>query len=75
MHPADQNEAFAALQAQAMTAEEIGARFGLSARMVKQRLRLGAASPSLMALYREGDIHLDQLMAFCLTDDHAAQER
>ncbi len=75
MHPADQFEAFAALQAQGLTAEDIGARFGLTARAVRQRLRLGAASPRLMALYREGDITLDQLMAFCLTDDHAAQER
>jgi len=33
---------------------------------VRQRLRLGAGSPALMALYREGTINLDQLMAFCL---------
>ena len=75
MRPADQFEAFAALQAQGLTAEDIGARFSLTARAVRQRLRLGAASPRLMALYREGDITLDQLTAFCLTDDHAAQER
>jgi ParB family transcriptional regulator, chromosome partitioning protein len=75
MHPADQYDAFAALHADGMSAEDIGARFGLSARGVKQRLRLGAASPKLMSLYREGEISLDQLMAFCLTDDHAAQER
>jgi ParB family chromosome partitioning protein len=75
MHPADQFEAFAALQVQGLTAEDIGARFGLSARVVKQRLRLGAASPRLMARYRDDEITLDQLMAFCLTDDHAAQER
>ena len=58
-----------------MTAEEIGARFGLAMRTVKQRLRLGAASPVLIALYREGNMTLDQLMAFCLTDNHAMQER
>lgn len=76
MHPADQYEAFAQLQADGgLSAEEIGARFGLSARTVKQLLRLGAASPKLMALYRDDEINLDQLMAFCLTDDHAAQER
>jgi ParB family chromosome partitioning protein len=75
MHPADQYEAFAALHAGGMSAEDVGARFGLSERTVKQRLRLGAASPKLMALYREGALRLDQLMAFCLTDDHAAQER
>jgi ParB family transcriptional regulator, chromosome partitioning protein len=75
MHPADQYEAFATLHLQGMTAEDIGARFGIAARAVKQRLRLGAASPVLIALYRAGDMTLDQLMAFCLTDDHAMQER
>jgi ParB family chromosome partitioning protein len=56
MHPADQYEAFATLHAQGMTAEDIGARFGLTARTVKQRLRLGAASPVLLAIYREGQM-------------------
>ena len=75
MHPADQYEAFAALRAGGMTAQDIAARYGLSARTVEQRFRLGAASPTLMTLYRDGEISLDQLMAFCLTDDHAVQER
>jgi ParB family transcriptional regulator, chromosome partitioning protein len=41
---------------------------------VKQRLKLAAVSPKLMALYREGELTLDQLMAFTLTDDHGRQE-
>jgi ParB family transcriptional regulator, chromosome partitioning protein len=75
MHPADRYEAFAALHEQGMTAEDIGARFGYPVRTVKQLLRLGAASPRLMADYRAGEMTFDQLTAFCLTDDHAAQER
>ncbi len=76
MHPADQYEAFARLhRGQGLAVADIAARFGLPDAIVRQRLRLGAASPALMALYREGAMTLDQLMAFCLTDDHAAQER
>jgi ParB family chromosome partitioning protein len=74
MHPADQFEAFAALQAQGLSADDIAARFGLPARIVQQRLRLGAASPKILAAYRDGILNLDQVMAFCLTDDHARQE-
>lgn len=43
--------------------------------MVKQRLRLGAVSPKLMQVYRDGDLTLDQLMAFAITEDHARQEQ
>jgi ParB family chromosome partitioning protein len=74
MHPADQFEAFATLQAQGLSAEDISARFGLTVRTVQQRLRLGAASPKILATYREGVLGLDQVMAFCLTDDHVRQE-
>jgi ParB family chromosome partitioning protein len=76
MHPADQYEAFAKLHnEQGMSAEDIAARFGVTAAVVKQRLKLGAISPKLMKLYRDDELNLDQLTAFAFTDDHAAQER
>jgi len=76
MHPADQFEAFRDLaQRRGYGAEEIGARFGVSAAIVRQRLRLGAVSPVLMAIYREGNLTLDQLMAFAVCEDHARQEQ
>ncbi|MND38613.1 Chromosome-partitioning protein Spo0J [compost metagenome] len=76
MHPADEFEAFRELaDNRGWGAEEIAARFGVSAHVVKQRLRLGAVSPKLMQVYREGDLTLDQLMAFAITDDHARQEQ
>lgn len=75
MHPADQFEAFRALNVeQGMGVEDIAARFGVSAQTVRQRLRLGAVSPRLMQTYRDGDLTLDQLIAFCITEDHARQE-
>jgi ParB family chromosome partitioning protein len=76
MHPADQYEAFAKLHNEdGMSAEDIAARFGVTAAVVRQRLKLGAVSPKLMTLYRKGDMNLDQLSAFAITDDHERQER
>lgn len=76
MHPADQFEAFRELhEERGWGAEEIAARFGITAHVVRQRLRLGAVSPKLMQVYRDGDLTLDQLMAFAITDDHARQEQ
>ena len=75
MHPADQFEAFKKLaEERGFGAEEIAARFGVTPHVVRQRLRLGAVSPKLMEVYRNGDLALDQLMAFAITEDHARQE-
>jgi ParB family transcriptional regulator, chromosome partitioning protein len=75
MHPADQFEAFKKLaEERGFGAEEIAARFGVTPHVVRQRLRLGAVSPKLMDIYRNGDLALDQLMAFAITEDHARQE-
>ena len=76
MHPADEFERFRELAAgKGWGAEEIGARFGKTAAVVKQRLRLGAVSPKLLQVYREDGLTLDQLMAFAITEDHARQEQ
>jgi ParB family chromosome partitioning protein len=76
MHPADQYEAFANLAREhGMAAEDIAARFGVTASVVKQRMKLGAVAPALMQVYREDGMTLDQLMGFTITDDHARQER
>jgi ParB family chromosome partitioning protein len=76
MHPADQFEAFLELNRDhGMNAEDIAARFGVSAHVVKQRLKLAAISPVLMQAYRDEELNLDQLTAFAFTDDHAKQER
>ncbi|TPK84542.1 ParB/RepB/Spo0J family partition protein [Mesorhizobium sp. B2-4-17] len=76
MSPADQFEAFRRLsEERGWGAEEIAARFGITAHVVRQRLRLGAVSPKLMQVYRDGELTLDQLMAFAITDDHARQEQ
>jgi ParB family transcriptional regulator, chromosome partitioning protein len=75
MHPADQFEAFKKLaDERGFGAEEIAARFGVTPHVVRQRLRLGAVSPKLMQVYRDGELTLEQLMAFAIAEDHARQE-
>ncbi|UQR64327.1 ParB/RepB/Spo0J family partition protein [Bradyrhizobium sp. C-145] len=75
MHPADQFEAFKKLaDERGFGAEEIAARFGVTPNVVRQRLRLGAISPKMMQAYRDGELCLDQLAAFAITDDHVRQE-
>ncbi len=77
MHVADQVEAFAGLHGggEGLGAEEIAARFGVSAHTVRQRLRLAAVSPVLIQAYRDGALTLDHLAAFAVTEDRAVQER
>jgi ParB family chromosome partitioning protein len=76
MHPADQFEAFQRLAVEkGYGPEEIGARFGVSAQVVRQRLRLGSAAPELMAAYRAGTLALDQLTAFCVSEDQDRQRQ
>jgi ParB family chromosome partitioning protein len=74
LHPADQFEAFLKLQKEGLPAEDIAARFGISATVVSQRLKLAAVSPRLMVEYRSGEMTLEQLMAFTITNDHKAQD-
>ena len=74
MHPADQLTAFKALIDSGHGIEDTAARFGVTPTVVRQRLKLAAVSPMLMSLYRKASMSLDQMMAFTVSDDHAAQE-
>jgi ParB family transcriptional regulator, chromosome partitioning protein len=58
-----------------MPVADVAARFGVTEAVVKQRLKLASVSPSLIAAYRKGEMTLQHIMAFTVTDDHEAQER
>ena len=75
LHPLDQFRAFQALREKGQGEEVIAAAFGVTAAVVRQRLKLAAASPKLLDAYAEDRLTLDQLMAFCVSDDHARQEQ
>jgi ParB family transcriptional regulator, chromosome partitioning protein len=74
MHPADQFAAFKQLVDQGRSVEDVASRFGVTVLLVTQRLKLAGVSPRLMKLYRDEAMNLEQLMAFTVADDHAAQE-
>ena len=73
MHPADQVVAFSELAGSGVTVAAIAARFGVSERIVEQRLRLGNAAPELLDAYRADGIDLETLKAFAVTTDHDRQ--
>ena len=73
MHPADEFEAFKALIDAGQTTEDVAARFGVTPVVVQRRLKLANVHPKFIALYREGLITLEHLMAFAVTDDHTRQ--
>jgi ParB family chromosome partitioning protein len=75
MHPADQFEAFRALIDSGQTPEDIASRFGITEEAVKKRLRLARVSPEVLEAYRNGQLTLEQVQAFAVTDDAEAQDR
>jgi ParB family transcriptional regulator, chromosome partitioning protein len=75
LHPLDQFRAFSALIEAGLSEDDIAARFFVSVSTVRQRLRLASVSPSLLDVYGEDGMSLEQLMAFSVTDNHARQEQ
>jgi ParB family chromosome partitioning protein len=75
LHPCDQCDAFAALAEAGATIAEIAQRYGLTERVVEQRLKLATVSPRIREQYRAGKASLDQMMALTLTDDIGRQDQ
>ena len=73
MHPADEFAAMAALIDSGATVEAVAARFGVSERHVRQRLKLGKLAPELLDAFRAGKLSLEVITAFTLGADHPAQ--
>jgi ParB family transcriptional regulator, chromosome partitioning protein len=75
MHPADQFEAFKKLADERQGPDTIAAKFGVTPRVVEQRLRLARVSPKLIKAYRDDEMSLEQLMAFSVSTDQKQQEK
>lgn len=73
MHAADQFAAFATLRGKGRTEGQIASQFGITTDLVRRRLKLASVAPELMNIFRAGEMSLDCVMAFTLTDDHARQ--
>lgn len=74
MHPADEFEAFQRLITGGKSVADVAARFGVTEAVVLRRIALARVSPTLLSRYRNGELNLELLQAFTLTDDHSAQE-
>lgn len=75
MHPADVYESYAHLRAEKnYTIEAIAAAHGATESAVKKLLALGAVSPKLMQLFRDGKIEVSDMQALASVTDHARQE-
>jgi ParB family transcriptional regulator, chromosome partitioning protein len=75
LSPLDEFRAFKALADKGQGEETIAAAFRVSTLMVRQRLRLANASPTVLQAYEDEEISLEQLYAYCATADHARQEQ
>ncbi|KAG1257976.1 hypothetical protein G6F65_015725 [Rhizopus arrhizus] len=75
MHPDDVYESYAQLRAEKnWTIEAIAAAHGATGSAVKKLLALGAVSPKLMQLFRDGKIEVADMQALASVSDHARQE-
>jgi ParB family transcriptional regulator, chromosome partitioning protein len=70
MHPYDQFMAWKALANAGSRESEVAERFGVSEQLVAKRLKLARVAPALLKAYRDGEMSLEQLEAFTLTQDH-----
>ncbi len=73
MHPVDQVTAFTDLAGEGFTVAAIAARFGVTERIVEQRIRLGNVAPGILEAYRADETDLEVLKAFAVTTDHERQ--
>ncbi len=73
LHPLDQFRAFQTLREKGQSEEEIAAAFFVSIAVVRQRLRVAAASAKLLDIYAADEMTLDQLMGFTVSADHERQ--
>tara|TARA_R110001592_G_scaffold343029_1_gene633167 strand:- start:4827 stop:6707 length:1881 start_codon:yes stop_codon:yes gene_type:complete len=73
MHPADTYVAYSEMVAQGVSIEDIAAKFGVTAKVVRKRLKLGLVAPKLLDEYRSGKLDLDCIMSFTVSDDQERQ--
>lgn len=73
MHPADECDAFKAQIDSGMPLPDVAARFGKTEKYVQQRLKLAKVSKKVIKAFRAGELTLEQVQAFAISDDHKKQ--
>lgn len=72
LHPIDQFEEFSRLS-ERYTPEEIAGRYGITERLVRQRVALGGLHPDIREAWRAGKLRDDAAHAFTLATDQKQQ--
>ncbi len=75
LHPLDEFRGMKVLHDKGEREQAIAAHFRVTPAVVSQRLKLASVSPKLHEVYAAGDMTLDQLMAFTVSEDHKRQEQ
>lgn len=75
LHPLDEFRGMKLLHDKGEREQAIAAHFRVTPAVVSQRLKLASVSPKLHEVYAAGDMTLDQLMAFTVSEDHKRQEQ
>ena len=76
MTPVDQFRAFSRLiDSEGMTVADVAAQYAVPELVVRQRLKLAALSPRILAEVEAGRLNMEQAKALCLAEDHTVQER
>lgn len=73
MHPADEFEAYNALNKKGDSSAKIAERFGVTEKHVLQRLKMSQVNAEIIKEYKSGKITLDVVMAFTLCADPVEQ--
>jgi ParB family chromosome partitioning protein len=73
LHAVDRFEAFKALVDEGTTVSEIASSFGIDEKAVHQSLRLASVAPVIGQAFRDGQISLEMLQTFTLTQDQTRQ--
>src|SRR5215213_708441 len=72
LHPADQHAAFAQLQSQGRSVQEIGKLFSLKPKQVEKVIALGNLAPEVLEAYRKSETmteEITQLLTRCTQDE------
>lgn len=75
MHPVDRYRAFAKMETDGKTREQIGAEYAMTRKQVDQVLALGALAPKVQDAWLVGSIDADAAQAFTLAPDHKTQDK
>lgn len=73
MSPVDELKAFELLKTKDLSEDDIARHFGITVVAVKRRLKLARVAEPILDAYQAGEVTLDDLQAYAVTDDQERQ--